>query len=201
MHLFKRKTISNMSDYLASLPNVETCIDCGANVGVVTTQMAQYAKKVYAFEPNPYAFKELQKKFEDNKKVVIYNQGVWDKNTTTKLFFHENSDQNEVMWSTGSSIIAEKSNVLKSKYQEIEIIDLVEFIKKIKEEITVIKIDIEGAECELLEKIIASGIYKQVKMIFVETHDHKIPSLKDKTNAIRKTIKKNHIKNISLDWI
>ncbi len=68
-------------------------------------------------------------------------------------------------------------------------------------EISILKIDIEGAECELLEKIINTKLYKKIKHIYVETHDHKIPELKSKTDTIRKLIKQNGIKNINLDWI
>jgi FkbM family methyltransferase len=179
----------------------KVCIDCGANVGNITDQMASCGAIVYAFEPNPYAFKFLQKRFEGKQNVHLFNNGVWDKKTKMRLYLHENSDQDEVMWSTGSSILDYKGNILKNKFVDIEVIDLVEFIKSLNKKIYILKIDIEGAECELLEKIIKTRIYKKIKKIFVETHDHKIPELKDRTDAIRDLIKKLKIKNINLDWI
>lgn len=179
----------------------EICIDCGANVGNVTEQMANTGAEVYSFEPNPFAFKILSERFTNNKKVHCINKGVWDRNGKMKLFFHENSSEDEIKWSTGSSILEFKKNVITEKFIEIEVIDLIEFIRKLDKKISILKIDVEGAECEILERIIEERIYEDIEKIFVETHDHKIPELKIKTDIIRKKIKERKIENISLDWI
>ena len=63
-----------------------------------------------------------------------------------------------------------------------------------------IKIDIEGAEINLIERIIDSGSYKNIGQIFVETHEHKIPELVEPTNTLRARIKKEEITNINLNW-
>ena len=198
--MFKRKEKS-ITSIFNNLNSASICIDCGANVGDITKQMSAKGGIVYAFEPNPFAFDVLKKKFQGHENIYLFNQGVWDKNTTMKLYLHEHSNEDEVYWSTGSSILEYKGNVLKDKFVEIEIIDLVDFIKNLAKKIDILKIDIEGAECELLEKIISTKIYKNIKHIFVETHDHKIPELKEKTDAIRKLIKYKKIKNINLNWI
>ena len=184
-----------------SLKSGDICIDCGANVGTITSQMAAKGAIVYAFEPNPHAFKVLKENFGGNKNIHLYNKGVWDRNTKTKLYLHENSDNDEVYWSTGSSILDFKGNVLKNKFVEIEVIDLIEFIQDINKEISILKIDIEGAECEVIEKLIKTGTYKKIGKIFVETHDKKIHKLRKKTNYIKRLIKTKNIKNINLDWI
>ncbi|HRT77273.1 MAG TPA: FkbM family methyltransferase [Spirochaetota bacterium] len=196
-----KQTMSPSDALFEGIKSGDICIDCGANVGTITELMSKHGAIVHSFEPNPHAFNVLKEKFKDNNNIYLYNKGVWDRNTKTKLYFHEHSDDDEVMWSTGSSILEYKGNVLKQKYVEIEIIDLVEFIIKMNKEISILKIDIEGAECELLEKIINTKLYKKIKHIYVETHDHKIPELKSKTDTIRKLIKQNGIKNINLDWI
>jgi FkbM family methyltransferase len=177
------------------------CIDCGANVGNVTLQMSNKGAEVYAFEPNPHAFKILSERFNNNKKVHCINKGVWDRNGKMKLFFHENSSEDEIKWSTGSSILEFKKNISTEKFIEIEVIDLIQFIRKLDKKISILKIDVEGAECEILERIIEERVYENIEKIFVETHDHKIPELKIRTDIIRKKIKEEKIENISLDWI
>jgi len=180
----------------------DICIDCGANVGNVTQQMIESgASLVFSFEPNPFAYRELQNRFSYNEKVVLYDKGVWDKASKMKLYFHEWSDQDEVKWSTGSSILSFKKNVRTDKTTEIEIIDLVEFIRGLGKPIGVLKIDIEGAEVELLERILIDRTYEIIRWIFVETHDHKVPELKRRMDIIRKEIKSRKINNICLDWI
>ncbi len=201
MKIFSKISDNSFSFLVTHLSSKDICIDCGANVGYITEQMAKNSSTVYSFEPNPFAFKELKKKANSNPNVHVYNKGVWDRNATLKLYMHENSNQDEVIWSTGSSLLEYKGNVLKDKYIEVDIIDLVEFINNLKKKIKILKIDIEGAECELLEKLIITQTYKRIEHIFVETHDHKIPELKTKTDAIRSLIKQKKIKNINLNWI
>lgn len=179
----------------------EICIDCGANIGVVTAQMVEAGAIVHAFEPNPFAFAELQNRFGGNSAVHLYQKGVWHRPTTMKLFLHEWSDQDEVKWSTGSSLLSFKKNVREDKSVDVEIIDLVAFIRDLNQPVGVLKIDIEGAEVELLERIIADETYRVIRWILVETHDHKIPELKDGTDLVRREIERRRITNIRLDWI
>lgn len=199
MRFFKKKNPTFWEKY--NIGSESICIDCGANVGNITFQMAESGAEVYAFEPNPFAFSVLNERFEGNPKVHCINKGVWDRNEKIRLYFHENSSEDEVKWSTGSSILDFKKNVLTEKFKEIEVIDLIGFIKGLSKNITVLKIDVEGAEVEILQKIIVEELYLNIGNILVETHDHKIPEIKKGTDLIRKMIDDRKIRNISLDWI
>lgn len=182
------------------LKKPDIAIDCGANVGDITQHLCKSGATVYSFEPNPYAFDILQNRYSNMRNVHCIQKGVSDKNCKMKLFFHENSDKDEIYWSTGSSLLDFKSNVLADKYVEVEIIDLCEFIESINHRIKILKIDVEGVECRILKKIIATDIVKNIDNIFVETHDHKIPELISETNKIRELINEKGIKNINLNW-
>jgi FkbM family methyltransferase len=187
--------------YLSDLKPGGTAIDCGANVGDISLKLAKTGVEVYAFEPNPYAFEKLQNRLKGYSNVTCLQKGVWDKNTVSSLFFHKESTGDEAFWSFGSSLLRDKNNVDKGRSVEVEIIDLTEFIENLGREIDLLKIDIEGAECELLEKFIEKKLYKKVRMTLVETHDSKIAGQKEKTDRIRKQIKENKIKNINLTWL
>ena len=50
-----------------------TCIDLGANIGEYTRKMASGAKQVIAFEPDPWAYAELQTNVADLDNVKIEN--------------------------------------------------------------------------------------------------------------------------------
>lgn len=93
-----------------------------------------------------------------------------------------------------------KGNVLREKNVEVEIIDLCKFIESLNRRIRILKMDIEGVECRVLEKMIGTGVIEKIDYAFVETHDHKIPELKAETNSIRELIKTRGIRNINLDW-
>lgn len=184
-----------------SLQKGEIAIDCGANVGEHTLLMAKNGATVYAFEPNPFAFKVLKENFKNWPNVIPINKGVWIFDGQMRLYFHENSDQDEVKWSSGSSLLSYKSNINPHKYRDVPVIDFIKFINSLAGPIRVIKIDIEGGEGEILRKIIAEGLYAKVDKIIVETHDDKIPELKRIMNQVRQAIRDRKIQNIHLDWM
>jgi FkbM family methyltransferase len=176
-------------------------IDCGANIGQETLPALNKGAIVYAFEPNPVAFAELKKKVGTNKNAHLLCQGVGDRATTLKLFMHEHHDRDAVTWSTGSSFVREKKNVNPANFITVAVIDLADFIQKLKQPVKVLKIDVEGVEFEILERLITSGVYKQVGAIFVETHTDQMKHLQPKESSIKKLIAKHNIQSIDLNWV
>lgn len=175
-------------------------IDCGANIGNITELFNHSKPTIYCFEPNPYAFKVLQKRFSNSPNVHCIPNAVGIENTKMKLYFHENSDQGEVEWSEGSSLLSFKGNVLKSKHMDVEVTDLCEFIASLRHRVRILKMDVEGFECTILKNMIDTNTITTIDHIFVEMHDHKIPELVNEGNFIRDIIKKRNIKNINLNW-
>ena len=176
-------------------------IDCGANVGLVTQDLLNHCDHVYCFEPNPFAFKVLESRLSGLKNVTCFNKAVLDRQDKVKLFFHENSHKNEVEWSTGSSLLDFKGNVLKEKFIEVEAVDLCQFIKKLDSPIEILKIDVEGVEYGIVNKLIDTQLIYDIKNVFVEVHAKKIPELKEKEEQLKKRIADLNLKNINLDWV
>lgn len=198
-----RENLTNMmfDRYLSGLTSGSIAIDCGANVGDISSRLATTGATVYAFEPNPYAFAKLQNRTSGYPNVTCWNKGVWDKNTTASLYFHEEAADNHEFWSFASSIFSNKGNVDPNHSTEVELIDLTEFIEQLGQPVDLLKIDIEGAECDVLDKFLEKNLQDKVKLTLVETHDTKIPGLKEKTEAIRQIIKEKGITNIRLSWL
>lgn len=176
-------------------------IDCGANVGEVTTILARHGSKVFAFEPNPFAFKVLKEKFKKFRNVECIQAGIHTNNSKMKLYLHEWAQDDQIKWSTGSSVLAFKGNVSCKDYVEIDVIDFCDFINRFGKTIKLVKMDVEGIECEILNKMINTGVIHKIDYMFVERHDHKIPELKIAMEEIEQTLKKKKITNIYLDWI
>ena len=61
--------------------------------------------------------------------------------------------------------------------------------------------DVEGVECQIIKKLINTGIIAKIDYFFVEVHDRSIPELKQETEEIRELIKKKRISNVNLNWI
>lgn len=179
----------------------DVAIDCGANVGNITARMADKGATVYAFEPNPYAFEALRTRFENQKNVYCINKGVLNRKGKARLYLHENAEQDQVWWSTGSSILQFKRNVNGDSSIEIQVVDLAIFIQKLDGPIKVLKIDIEGAECAVLNRLIDTGSINRIEHVLVETHEQKIPELVGETEELRKRIARLGLHHIDLNWI
>jgi len=180
----------------------DICIDCGANIGEMTAILARNGSVVHAFEPNPYAFASLQKRFESQPHVICHQAAVADRAGRSQLYLHQNSADDEVYWSNGSSLIAEKSNVSKNRTFEVETIDLSNFVKSLNQRVRVLKMDIEGAEFAVLDHLMASDTLDLIDHLFVETHDAKIPALAEIAARVRQRLAaRNSSPTINLDWV
>jgi FkbM family methyltransferase len=189
-------------DIFSHIKAGDVVIDCRANIGEVTAVLAARGPLVYAFEPNPFAFAELQKRFMNVPHVKCFNKAVWDKNSTVKLFLHIHSDADQIKWSTGSSLLDIKSNVSKEKYVEIESVDLSEFIEHLDTPVAFVKMDVEGVEVDIINRLIDTGVIHRIEKMVVETHENKIPELKHKTDMLKKRIRDQHLAHkINLNWI
>jgi len=178
----------------------DLAIDCGANIGNITELLAERGAVVHAFEPNPHAFALLEHRFRNQDRVVCYNKGVWVEKRTLPLYLHRQSDEDPLLHAISSSIYATKFNVDPDKYVEIETIDLTEFIVGLQSRISFLKIDVEGAEFDLLQKLIITGVYAQIDLIAAETHEDRIPELKPKATRLRELIDEHQISSIWLNW-
>jgi FkbM family methyltransferase len=177
-------------------------IDCGASVGEVTAYFCLKGAEVYAFEPNKYAFQVLKRRFSGYPNVHCVQKGVSAPELagTAKLYLHEHADSDQLKYSTGSSIRADKCNVDVQNYLEVQLLDLCSFINILNRPIKVLKIDIEGAEMELVDSLIEQKIAHKIDHIFVETHEKKIPSLRKPLELLKEKIKREGLTNIDLTW-
>lgn len=200
-----------MTNYQFNLPNGSSfnfeilpgdiVIDCGANIGKYTNMFASLGAEVFAFEPDPNAFSVLQKSTNKKSNVHIYQKAVGVKEDKLRLYFHKENKNNPIEYSQGSSLLDYKGNVDKDNFVDVEVINLGSFINSLSKPVKIIKIDIEGAEVDLLNNLISRNVIQNIPYVFVETHDNKIPELREGMNKIRKIIIENNLNNIRLDWI
>ncbi|MEI9910218.1 MAG: FkbM family methyltransferase [Bacteroidota bacterium] len=176
-------------------------LDCGANVGHIAKLFSLTGATVIAFEPDPVAYQKLLHRCRSRKNITCVRKGVWDKDAIIQLFSHEDSKGNEASFTVGSSIIAGKININTEKAQSIEVIDLVSYIQNSGKKIDLVKLDVEGAEIEILKKVIATDAYKLFDRMYVETHETKIPSQAKELEWIKQEMKNRGIKNIKLNWV
>lgn len=133
-------------------------LDCGSNIGLSVFYFKGIypSSKIYAFEPDPGIFRVLEKNILDNgiSNVELINKAIWSSETTLQ-FSSEGADGGRIDTGNDTNLVSVKSAKL-SRY--LEQIDKVDFLK----------IDIEGAEVEVINECI--DFLKNVSFIFIEFH-------------------------------
>lgn len=179
----------------------DVAIDCGANVGLIARAMAGSGATVHAFEPNPHAHAELLRRSRRYKTLLPRNAAVAVQNGTLRLYLHRDAAADPLKYSQGSSLMVEKGNVNPNTWVDVQAVDLAAFIKDLGKRIAVLKMDIEGAEVDVIPHLIETGAIDNVDLCFVETHERKVPALIARTAAMRDLI---HARGLGdkfvLDW-
>ena len=154
LHAFDEIFIDEI--YKQPLPDKPYIIDCGANIGLSVIYMKQHYPnaEIIAFEPDDANFDLLSKNVSSfgYQNVILYKEAVWKENTTLQ-FASEGSMSSKIETSDSENTKAVKATRLK------------DFLIK---EINFLKIDIEGAEYDVLTDIKDNLHF--VKNMFLEYH-------------------------------
>lgn len=146
-----------------------TYLDIGANIGFYSLAFAKKLNlngKVYAFEPNPKTYAQLQRNcclntFAAN--IFTYNLAVSNQEKTIPFYY------DKVNSGSATAVFYEDMQG-KVEKTEVSAITLDKFIEKEKiAQIELIKIDVEGHEIELLEgakQALAAKIFKAIQIEF-----------------------------------
>ncbi len=161
-------------------------LDCGAHCGEsILEAKKRYGNdiKIISFEANPNLAIPLQNYFKNDPNVEINNVATWIEDKKSTNFYLS------IDWSDGSSIYKEKKSggVTDNISVSIPSIDLSKFIKKIKKDnYIILKLDVEGAEYEILNHLIDENTFSLVNEFHGEFHPGKIdkPELKELENKI-----------------
>ena len=182
----------------------DVMIDCGANVGDVTSLLARSGATIYAFEPNPLCFSILSKRFRAMPTVHCVNQGVMDRQCTLVLSTPNPHGQWDAVDTTVSASFvggAMASDDYLVQQADIECIDLAQFIRSLGSRVRLLKVDIEGSEIAVVNHLMDTGAIELVDLTVVETHERQLPHLLMATDALRKRIQREGFETrIRLDW-
>jgi FkbM family methyltransferase len=158
---------------------MKNLIDCGSNLGQGFEHLKSILNiddtwRIFMFEPNPNCYNHLVEKYNLNTNVTIQNKAVHASNEEVKLFIPKNDE-----FSVSSTIYNEfhnsKYNQVWDNFINVTSTDLIDLINSFSENDEVfLKMDIEGSEYEILEKLIEKNILTRFTKIFVEFHNQYI---------------------------
>lgn len=154
-------------------------IDCGSNTcEVLMSHMKALPNfEFYAFEPQPELAHAADKARGAFPKIPLqfFPQAVWVRNEVLNFFLATHSGRN---FKGGSTLVeGHTQNSAKVDYQhpvEVAAIDFSQWIRTnfSADDYIIVKMDIEGAEYPVLEKMATDGTLAMVDEFVVEFHQH-----------------------------
>jgi FkbM family methyltransferase len=154
-------------------------IDIGANIGISSLFFSKmdFVEKIYSFEPVPETFEQAKLNFSMNKSlskiVEINNFGLGGFTRDETFIFNKNIKGNTgVRGLLSPSYSSNSNNSIEVKVQIKNVSEVIsEIIARNSNMNIVVKMDCEGAEYEIFDNLIASGLINSISMFMIEWHD------------------------------
>jgi FkbM family methyltransferase len=154
-------------------------LDCGANhfqglKKLITDLDADSGWVVHSFEPNP----NISVHAPPN--VTLHRKAIWIEDGIQPFAVESSRAETGCDINTGggstlnqNELIQDLSSPVSFTKIDVPTIDFSEFIKNnfSKEDYIVVKMDIEGAEFEVISKLIDTGVIHYINYLLIEYHD------------------------------
>lgn len=137
-----------LQEYLLSVYRIKTVVDIGANSDPYGMFLPE-TTKIFAFEPNPIAFKKLQLNLKSRPNFETFKLGMSDR--VGKLILWDQKDNSGSAMSSIYKQPLEITYKLKTKKRVVSVTTIDRFMKQKKlDSIDFLKIDTEGHEYKVL---------------------------------------------------
>lgn len=176
--IWQYKSIFVEGDFKMPMGNLSpVVIDAGANIGLMSLYMAKYFPDatILAYEADPYIYGFLEKNIHKNEmqNIQTFNNAIWNKKEKVR-FSQTQADAGHVSYGFEEGSVEVDAVLLSEVLQKFQTIDL-------------LKIDIEGAELNVLNE--CENELSRVKNLALEVHTH--PKEQQKLSEIFAILEKN----------
>jgi len=167
--IYHRENSSDLFSYtensykLPDLTENDILMDIGANMGDIPLRFANKVGKIYSYEPIPETFDILKMNVEVNgyTNCEISNSAIATNNGSLTMYFNDAAKFGFVTASVYQKRVKNLVSVT------VPTISFAEEVKRIKP--TIIKMDIEGAEIDILNNA-DDSVFDGVRIFYVELH-------------------------------
>lgn len=164
LHLF-RELFVELSYYVDGLPTAPLIVDCGSNLGISILFFKRLYPdcRVVGFEPDPATFEMLKRNVAASRlmNVELHDLALGRERGRTKLFI----DRDRPGWLQMST----RGERGQPDSIEVKRDTLSRFVT---ERVDLLKLDVEGAELEILEDLMEHGKLGSIDRMLIEFHHH-----------------------------
>ena len=183
-------------------------IDCGANDGCSVRKFKRIVSnwedyEIYSFEPNPSFAKDIE-----NSGATLIEKAVWIEDGEVDFFIVTVDNKGKENMRTGASTLNPRKNEwnldgrhIESEVYRVESVDLSKWVLNnfSKENKIILKMDIEGSEYDVLDKMIDDGSLEFVDELWIEFHTYKCGVTPERHNVLNAYLDTLGIK-INRNW-
>lgn len=142
----------------------------------------KYRARIYTFEIEPNFHAQVTRRFESNSKIRCFGFGLGDKNANLMA----------TRAAMGTTLYPDGDVGAAADQIEVPVRDVVEVMDELgSPSIDLMKINIEGGEYGLLERMIAAERVRDVRCFMIQFHEW-IDGSYRRRNAIRKALRQTH---------
>jgi FkbM family methyltransferase len=158
-------------------------IDAGAYIGEWAQDMLdRYNSTIHAFEPDPRNYRLLEERSRTSPRIVAHEFGLGDANERVRM----------TLEFLGSSMFPEGNADKNVPSAEVEIRDIADVWQSLGlGHVDFMKINIEGAEFPLLERMMEADLLKDVDCYLIQFHEWH-PGAYSRRRKIRKALSRTH---------
>lgn len=183
----------------------DVVVDCGANRGDITAQLAATGAEVHAFEPDPYNLAKLAERFDGVANVHLHPAAVGTASGSIRLMRAANWEANPELASVKSTVVVGGQNIADGGGIDVALIDFPAFLRGLVAahgQVAFLKMDIEGAELDLLDALLDEKLFDHIQLTVAETHERKFKELRPRFAALREAMAAAYPQTrVNLDWI
>jgi len=205
--VFSAQALGTITGISYMLRPGDVAFDCGANVGDVSAILARSGATVEAYEPDPHCVGRLTERFAGVPNVRLHAAAVGEAGGVARLQRDRNfaadperASVRSTVTPGGKRMVEDPDNVI-----EVPVIDLLAELEAViaaRGEVAFLKLDVEGAELDILEEMARRRTFDGIRFTAAETHERKFPDLAPRFAAPRARIAGGWPPNrVTLDWI
>jgi FkbM family methyltransferase len=162
-------------------------VDAGAYHGDwAAVMIARYACRTEVFEPVGSFVEVLQRRFAANPLVTVHPYGLGARDETVELHV-ERGASSAVLRPTGSAV---ERGVLRDAAAWMAASPAIDLMK----------VNIEGGEYDLLERILEEGLMRRIRFLQVQFHDG-LPDAEPRMRRIQAQLQRTHTLSWRYEWV